>query len=209
MGHGAGADAAVEVQLHAPRHHRGGSGDCRTEWKCCSVLIIVIVTVSLCYAMQRLKTVHMKFKDIRFIFGMYDVSVWLRLTSMAGSYDICNCNLPGYQNDPIICYRRNSHCLPNAFGGRGCCDTTRKNNMVVNTCGYRLQGPSRLQRGLLYMQYLSHIWSTAPTSRHGRTYGSGGKIYQPLFAIVDKMRHNSSTFYSSKSLLKWVRGKHS
>lgn len=156
---------------------------------------------------QMTRTMALQNKDIRFIFG---------------SYDICNCNLPGFRNDRIVCYRRYSHCLPNAYGGAGCCDTTRHNNMVVNTCGYRLQGPTRLHRGLLYMQYLRHLWSEQGVSTKSIKSGRGinrersegiaengpRKEYRPMYSIVPHMRHNSSYFYSSPILNKWVRGKH-
>ena len=88
--------------------------------------------------------------------------------------------------------------------------------MVVNTCGYRLQGPSRLQRGLLYMQYLKYMWtrnhhhvSTSAVSSENNSRGSSAvNTYRPFFTVVPEMRHDSSSFYSSRALLRWVRGKH-
>ena len=43
-------------------------------------------------------------KDVRFLFGKYDV---------------CNCNTFNYTNTPseAVCYPVNASCLPNAFGG--------------------------------------------------------------------------------------------
>ena len=48
------------------------------------------------------------FHDVRYIFG---------------NRDVCACNTPGYQNAADTCYSPTAGCLPNAYGGPGCCDT--------------------------------------------------------------------------------------
>jgi hypothetical protein len=78
------------------------------------------------------------------------------------------------------------------------------------------------------MQYLQHLWSEQQAI-NSNSSGDGGMIgqrenrtgevddikkkpksvvYKPVYSIVAKMRHNSSFFYSSPILSKWVRGKH-
>lgn len=75
---------------------------------------------------------------------------------------MCNCNAPGFVN-AARCFIEGAQCLPDAAGGPGCCDTTpdAPNNMVDDTCSAMVQGSNRLQRGVLYYQYLEQLYAAS------------------------------------------------
>ena len=104
-----------------------------------------------------------------------------------GDEDVCNCNAPGFSNAPS-CYIEGMTCLPDAEGGPGCCDTAPDgmSNKVDFSCEAMVQGSNRLQRGVLYFDYLSAFFDEAGEPfAHRRFFGH--------FA------HNNSGEYASEA----------
>ena len=111
-------------------------------------------------------------KDVAYIFG---------------TGDACNCNAPGFANKPS-CYIEGMTCLPDAAGGPGCCDTAPDGmaNMVDVSCEAMVQGSNRLQRGILFTDYLRAFYDEAGVPfAHRRFFGA--------FA------HNNSGMYASEA----------
>lgn len=103
-----------------------------------------------------------------------------------GQEDACNCNLQGFSNTlNDVCFPKPElTCLPNDFGGPGCCDTypDATSNAVDDKCSGVLQGSNRLQRGLLFLEHLNKIFPTkAPFTA----------------TIVPGMGHNNSQLYTT------------
>jgi hypothetical protein len=119
-------------------------------------------------------------KDVRFIFG---------------ARDVCQCNIPGYQNRPDACYHSGAQCSPNEHGGtidgHTCCDTwpdTTSSNLCAHSCEAMLQGSNRLQRGINYVAYLRQLSGNAERPQMG--FFDGG--------------HNNSGFYASTLFISWA-----
>lgn len=110
---------------------------------------------------------------------------------LSGDSDVCNCNTEGFQNRPDVCYpslrETESTCSENKHGGVGCCDTypDSTNNHLSLSCESMLQGSNRLQRGLLYMQYLKLFWNNSDE-------------YAPQYSIIRGMEHNMTAFFLSQ-----------
>jgi hypothetical protein len=140
-----------------------------------------------------IKTDRLKRKNVRFIFG---------------AADVCNCNLLNFSNDDKLCYPKKHTCRPNRRGSPGCCDTSDQINLVGNRCEDRLQGPSRLQRGVLYMQYLAHLWSV---TRRVRVYETAPPTQSPQtiasisVSPVDKRRLLSSYNHTHSNISRTIR----
>ena len=102
-----------------------------------------------------------------------------------GTGDVCNCNAPGFDN-AASCYIVGADCLPNAAGGPGCCDTAPDghDNKVDFSCEAMVQGSNRLQRGLLYFQYLQQL------------YAARGEPFRQRIAF-GSFAHNNSGEYAS------------
>ena len=109
-----------------------------------------------------------------------------------GTADVCNCNTAGFSNEPGTCTPDPGviTCAPNADGPAGCCDTypdsTTENVMDVS-CEGMAQGSNRLQRGVLFTQYLQKAFSGfAPQV----AFFAGG--------------HNASAFMASDAFAQWA-----
>jgi len=111
------------------------------------------------------------------------------LRFMLGDQDYCNCNTENFENgkhcypllnppDRIPLLKNHTHadaahthaptfprplvCLPDKYGGHGCCDTwpdATDHNAMDTKCGGMVQGTNRLQRGLNFMDYLKDYYS--------------------------------------------------
>lgn len=124
------------------------------------------------------QTELMRQKDIRYIFG---------------DGDVCNCNLIDYNNDKSLCYPKGLTCSPDAYGGKGCCDTypdSTVDNALNTDCESNIQGSNRLQRALLYMSHLELFWNSYS--------------YKPIYAIVANMQHDAKAFYFSEPFRAWA-----
>jgi len=105
-----------------------------------------------------------------------------------GTDDVCNCNTNGYAlpgSGKCTPLGGTLTCIPNAFGGKGCCDTysdSSISNALDNTCGGMLQGSNRLQRAL---NYASHLRTRFP--------GYTPSVY------ADPYGHNSTGFFNCNS----------
>ena len=109
-----------------------------------------------------------------------------------GSLDVCNCNTPAFGNEPS-CYIEGETCLPDAAGGTGCCDTAPDglSNMVDFSCEAMVQGSNRLQRGILYTDYLQRFYEEA-----GEHYAQ--RRFFGAFA------HNNSGEYASAAFQRYA-----
>lgn len=131
------------------------------------------------------QSTKLRSKDVRYIFG---------------TADTCNCNTEGYVNPTSVdsvCFPTDSDgnslsCSPNDGGSSGCCDTYpgSTNNELSTSCGAELQGYNRMQRGLVYMSYLSYLWSNHD--------------YAPKFSLVEGLSHDAETMYKSDVLGTWA-----
>lgn len=94
-----------------------------------------------------------------------------------GNWDVCNCNIAGFGNDPTICYplANTSICLDTYPGSY--------DNVVDFNCQAMLQGSNRFQRGLNFLNYLKYLC---------------GPQYLNNFAIVDGMEHDSGMYFQSQ-----------
>jgi hypothetical protein len=108
----------------------------------------------------------------------------------AGDADVCNCNTKDYVNRKDICYPElapdEKSCESHEYGGHGCCDTypDSTNNHLSLVCESMLQGSNRLQRGVLYMEYLQQHWAN--------------EGFIPNYSIVAGMTHNLTAFLISR-----------
>jgi len=131
------------------------------------------------------QSTKLRSKDVRYIFG---------------TADTCNCNTEGYVNPTSadsVCFPTDSDgnslsCSPNDGGTSGCCDTYpgSTNNELSTSCGAELQGYNRMQRGLVYMSYLSYLWSNHD--------------YAPKYSLVEGLSHDAETMYKSDVLGTWA-----
>eukprot|EP01038_Epipyxis_sp_PR26KG_P016048 gene16048-21787_t len=117
-------------------------------------------------------------RDVRYVFG---------------AKDNCNCNVAGYINEDY-CFITTASCSPDAYGGQYCCDTwpDSENNDLSTSCPSEIQGFNRLQRGIMYMQYLKEYWSAYD--------------YTPFYATVPYMQHDTPDFLNSKYVKLWSFG---
>jgi len=112
-----------------------------------------------------------------------------------GGADTCNCQTKGYEN-PASCIRASAEatsggCRP-SVAGPTCCDMPqgkRTNSFVDVNCGGMLQGSNRLQRGLLYMDYLK-LFSNSQLS--------------PKFVVVPGMGHDQVPMLKSAEFQTFV-----
>ena len=105
-----------------------------------------------------------------------------------GSEDVCNCNAEGFvlpQGGECAPEGGRLQCAPDAFGGRGCCDTfpdSTSDNALDATCAGMLQGSNRLQRGL---NFAAHLAAVLP--------GHTPQVYTGAYG------HNCSGMYASEA----------
>jgi hypothetical protein len=88
-------------------------------------------------------------------------------------------------------------CLPVHSSQSGsCCDTYPDSfhNLLSLACGSNLQGSNRLQRAVLYLQYLEFIWKDTN--------------YTASVEIVPGMGHDRNKFFQSKTFQELVFGPH-
>ena len=109
---------------------------------------------------------------------------------------MCNCNTKGFINNVDVCYptlrESENECADNAYGGKGCCDTypDSTNNHLSLACEAMIQGSNRLQRGLLYMQYLRLYWAK--------------ENFSPRYSVISGMMHNLTAFLRSDEFQNYV-----
>lgn len=105
---------------------------------------------------------------------------------MVGDRDVCQCNLPGFRNDPNVCYHNVesarigersqegedlvrlrvfalARCTPGLASeqARGCCDTwpdSHSHNAVDFECAAVWGGTNRLQRALNWVAHLRWLY---------------------------------------------------
>lgn len=129
------------------------------------------------------QTTKLRSKDVRFILG--------------GS-DVCNCNSAGYTNpQSTTCYPSDTtgsalECSPNDINSAGCCDTypASTNNELSTSCSSELQGYNRLQRGLVYMDYLKWHWQD--------------HSYTPRYTVLADLTHDADIMYKSDIFAAWA-----
>eukprot|EP00930_Biecheleria_cincta_P043731 TRINITY_DN30009_c0_g1_i1.p3 TRINITY_DN30009_c0_g1~~TRINITY_DN30009_c0_g1_i1.p3 ORF type:complete len:103 (-),score=8.91 TRINITY_DN30009_c0_g1_i1:228-536(-) len=85
-------------------------------------------------------------------------------------------------------------CLPNSYGGTGCCDTypdARTDNAFDTRCQAMLQGTNRLQRGINFIAHLKSFFRNTSTA------------YTPSYGFF-RGAHNNIAAYASPLLMKWL-----
>jgi pimeloyl-ACP methyl ester carboxylesterase len=112
-----------------------------------------------------------------------------------GTGDVCNCNADGFANTlGEACFPENGElsCTPDASGGAGCCDTypDAQSNALDTGCEAMVQGSNRLQRGLLYFEYLTQVYADKKV-----------ELVQQLF--TGPFAHNNSGLYASEPFQRW------
>eukprot|EP01126_Amoeba_proteus_P059999 TRINITY_DN7897_c0_g1_i4.p1 TRINITY_DN7897_c0_g1~~TRINITY_DN7897_c0_g1_i4.p1 ORF type:complete len:483 (+),score=62.67 TRINITY_DN7897_c0_g1_i4:320-1768(+) len=138
-------------------------------------------------------------KDIRWLFAVQDT---------------CNCQVEGYVN-PSGCFHRNTTCFrqsgnisdgPSLIHEKkrwegdsqdqgNCCDTypaSSVTNSLDTLCEAMLQGSNRLQRGILFMNYMRFFFTGS--SHVSRDF--------PRFDFYDG-EHNGLSFLSSNKFYEW------
>lgn len=151
-------------------------------------------------------------KDVRFLLG---------------DQDVCNCNAEGgYKNPLSVCFPPTGNCTPDTTGGtfRGatCCDTfpddAQANALDVH-CAAMLQGSSRLQRGINYVDYLEAMYrdyhnknaNYTVKSSMGASTGStssdrSGSSRRAIWPLMQFFRggHSNQAMYNSSTFRQWV-----
>ena len=106
-------------------------------------------------------------------------------------------------------------CSPDDFGGDGCCDTypDSTNNDMSVSCEANVQGSNRMQRGLLYVQFIEQYWSSAGISNSTSTstatattaaVSNNSKNYVANAYIVDGLMHDKTYFFNSPEFQQWA-----
>ena len=173
--------------------------DTGADWTCDKWEIPAEAEVCLDYDEYKYGISPGTFSSLNAYMAIYDTNTTAReeatqrmseknLIFIFGENDNCNCNTQKFELSPY-CFPDEGalSCLPNAYGGAGCCDTfpdaTTSNAMDVK-CQAMVQGSNRLQRGLLYVSHLNYVFP-------GRTKG-------PFTATVVKgMGHDNAAEYKS------------